>query len=133
MPTPKDSSSRPAGPDGSLSEQPGGSLSEPTGSGGLHPLAGIDRVIHAPARLMVMTYLYAVESADFIFLIQLTGLTWGNLSSHLGKLEEEGYVEIDKTFVKKKSHTMIRLTDKGRVAFQDYKRGLQQVLEELPD
>jgi DNA-binding MarR family transcriptional regulator len=100
---------------------------------GPHPLSDIDRVIHAPARLMVMTYLYAVDSVDFIFLLQLTGLTWGNLSSHLGKLEEEGYVEIEKTFVKKKSHTMIRLTPKGRTSFQDYKRGLQQVLEALPD
>ncbi len=118
---------------GSHSNHPDDSRSEATGGSGLHPLAGIDRVIHAPARLMVMTYLYVVESADFIFLIQLTGLTWGNLSSHLGKLEEEEYVEIEKTFAKKKSHTMIRLTDKGRAAFQDYKRSLQQVLEELPD
>jgi len=100
---------------------------------GSHPLANIDRVIHAPARLMVMTYLYVVDSADFIFLLQLTGLTWGNLSSHLAKLEDEGYVEIEKTFVKKKSHTMIRLTAKGRLAFREYKRELQQVLEELPD
>ena len=125
MPAPENGGSRP--------EQPDGSQPEPTGDSGLHPLAGIDRVIHAPARLMVMTYLCVVESADFVFLLQLTGLTWGNLSSHLGKLEDEGYVEIEKTFVKKRSHTMIRLTDKGRAAFQDYRRGLQQVLEDLPD
>ena len=105
--------------------------SESDGSG-LHPLAGIDRVIHAPARLMVMTYLYVVERAEFVFLLQLTGLTWGNLSSHLGRLEEEGYVAIEKTFVKKKSHTMVRLTGEGRTAFQDYRRDLQQVFEVLP-
>jgi DNA-binding MarR family transcriptional regulator len=110
-----------------------GDLPDTLDGSGSHPLANIDRTIHAPARLMVMTYLYVVESVDFIFLLQLTGLTWGNLSSHLGKLEDEGYVEIEKTFVKKKSHTMIRLTTKGRSAFKDYKRGLQQVLEELPD
>lgn len=99
----------------------------------LHPLANIDRVIHAPARLMMMTYLYVVESVDFIFLMRLTGLTWGNLSSHLSTLEEAGYVHIQKQFVEKKSHTMIELTDKGRRSFREYKRGLIDVLNELPD
>ncbi len=99
----------------------------------LHPLVDIDRVIHAPARLMVMTYLYVVDSAEFIFLMQLTELTWGNLSSHLSKLEEAGYVEIEKTFVGKKSRTMVRLTDLGRAAFRMYKQSLQQVLDSLPD
>ena len=99
----------------------------------LHPLADIDQVIHAPARLMVVTYLYVVESADFVFLMRLTGLTWGNLSSHLSKLEKEGYIEIQKEFVGKKPHTMIRLTDRGRGAFREYKRRMQQVLGELPE
>ena len=99
----------------------------------LHPLTDIDRVIHAPARLMVMTYLYVVESADFIFLMNLTDLTWGNLSSHLSKLEEAGYVEIEKTFVKKKSHTMVKLSEKGREAFRHHKDQIQQVLGNLPD
>jgi DNA-binding transcriptional ArsR family regulator len=99
----------------------------------LHPLADIDRVIHAPARLMVLTYLYVVESADYLFLMRLTGLTWGNLSSHLSKLEEAGYVEIIKQFKGKKPHTMIRLTDDGRAAFHEYKRDMQQVLDDLPD
>ena len=99
----------------------------------LHPLADIDQVIHAPARLMVVTYLYVVESADFVFLMRLTGLTWGNLSSHLSKLEKEGYIEIQKEFVGKKPHTMIRLTDRGRAAFREYKRRMQQVLGELPE
>ena len=118
---------------GGRAEEPDIGQPERVADAGLHPLADIDRVIHAPARLMVMTYLYVVENADFIFLLQLTGLTWGNLSSHLGKLEEAGYVEIEKSFVKKKSHTMIRLTEQGRKAFQDYKQGLQQVLEGLPE
>ena len=98
-----------------------------------HPLAEIDRVVHAPARLMVLTHLYVVESADFIFLQRLTGLTWGNLGSHLGRLEEEGYVAIEKTFVGKKAHTMIRLTDSGRDAFRAYKERMRGVLEGLPD
>jgi DNA-binding MarR family transcriptional regulator len=97
-----------------------------------HPLIDIDRVIHAPARLMVMTYLYVVESADFIFLMNLTDLTWGNLSSHLSKLEQAEYVVIEKTFVGKKPHTMIRLSNKGREAFQAYKQEMQQVLDDLP-
>ena len=98
-----------------------------------HPLADIDRTIHSPARLMVMTYLYAVESADYIFLQNLTGLTWGNLSSHLTKLEGEGYVAIEKEIVGKKPHSMVDLTEAGRRAFSDYKRSMQQVLGDLPD
>ena len=99
----------------------------------LHPLVGIDQVIHAPARLMVMTCLYVVESADFIFLMNLTSLTWGNLSTHLSKLEEAGYVEVIKEFVNKKSHTMIRLTKEGRAAFQEYRKNMMDVLGNLPD
>ena len=99
----------------------------------LHPLADLDRIIHSPARLMMMTYLYVVESVDFIFLMRLTGLTWGNLSSHLSKLEEAKYVNIEKQFIQKKSHTMVNLTDKGRQAFRDYKQLLLQVLTDLPE
>lgn len=99
----------------------------------LHPLASIDQVIHAPARLMVLTYLYVVESVDYVFLLQLTGLTWGNLSTHLSKLEEAGYVEIIKEFQGKKPHTTIRLTQQGRAAFREYKKSMQQVLDDLPD
>ena len=103
------------------------------GKGDLHPLADIDRVIHAPARLMVLTYLYVVESAEFIFLMRLTGLTWGNLSSHLSKLEEAGYVAIEKEFRGKKPHTMLRLTKEGRAAFREYRQRLKRVLDDLPD
>lgn len=99
----------------------------------LHPLVGIDRTIHSPARLMVMTYLYGVESADYIFLQNLTGLTWGNLSSHLSKLEDEGYIAIEKEIVGKKPHSMVHLTEDGRRAFQNYKQSMQQVLSDLPD
>ena len=99
----------------------------------LHPLADIDQVIHAPARLMVLTYLYVVESADYVFLMRLTGLTWGNLSTHLTKLDEAGYITMTKEFIGKKPHTTIRLTEQGRVAFREYKKSLQQVLDDLPD
>lgn len=99
----------------------------------LHPLASIDQVIHAPARLMVLTYLYVVESADYVFLMRLTGLTWGNLSTHLTKLEEAGYITINKAFKGKKPHTTLSLTIQGRNAFREYKKSLQQVLDDLPD
>jgi len=97
-----------------------------------HPLSNIDRIIHAPARLMVMTYLYVVERADYTFLMRLTGLTWGNLSSHLSKLESAGYVEMEKKFVDKKPYTMVGLTKLGRQSFIEYKDLMQGVLEDLP-
>ena len=98
-----------------------------------HPLADIDRVIHSPARLMVMTYLYVTESVDYVYLTHLTGLTWGNLATHVGKLEEEGYVEIEKTFVDKKPYSVIKLTKKGRGAFKSYKDQIQTVFDDLPE
>ena len=99
----------------------------------LHPLADIDQIIHAPARLMVLTYLYVVESADYVFLMRLTGLTWGNLATHLNKLEEAGYVDIQKTFDGKKPKSVLRMTEQGRDAFRAYKKSMQQVLDDLPD
>ena len=94
----------------------------------LQPIAGIDRLIHEPARLMIMAYLYVVENADFLFLMHQTGLTHGNLSSHMSKLEGAGYIEVVKEFVDKKPHTMLRLTDAGRGAFQEYREQMIEVL-----
>jgi DNA-binding transcriptional ArsR family regulator len=74
-----------------------------------------------------------VESVSFVFLTHLTGLTWGNLSTHLSKLEDAGHVTVEKEFQGKKPHTMIRLTDRGRTAFREYKQRMQQVLDDLPD
>ncbi len=101
--------------------------------GNIGSLLDIDHVVHAPARLIVLTYLYVVESTNFVFLKNMTGLTWGNLSAHLSKLEEAGYVTIEKEFKGKKPHTMIRLTDRGRSAFRQYRQGMQKVLGDLPD
>ena len=95
------------------------------------PLDWIDPVIHAPARLSIVLQLYVVEAMDATFLVNRTGLTWGNLSTHLSKLEESGYVEIEKEFRGKKPCTMIRLSKKGRDAFQTYRAGMQETLEEL--
>jgi len=99
----------------------------------LHPLANIDQVAHAPARLMVLTYLYVVESADYVYLMRMTGLTWGNLSTHLTKLEQNNYIEMEKGFKGKKPHTTVHLTDQGRAAFREYKKSMQQVLDDLPE
>ncbi len=92
----------------------------------------IDKVIHEPARLTIMAYLFVVESADFLFLQRQTGLTWGNLSSHISKLESAGYVEVTKEFLNKKPHTALQLTKKGRTAFKEYRQNMKQVFEDLP-
>jgi DNA-binding MarR family transcriptional regulator len=108
-------------------------MTQPHTDAKFQQLADIDQVIHAPARLMVLTYLYVVESADYVFLMRQTGLTWGNLSTHLTKLEDAGYISIEKEFKGKKPHTIIHLTDQGRAAFREYKKSMQQVLDDLPD
>ena len=99
----------------------------------LKQLTQIDPVIHSPTRLKVMTYLYLVENIDFVYLRRVTDLSWGNLSKHLTKLEEAGYVVMEKTFENKKPKTLIWLSDEGREAFQQYKDNLQQFFEGLPD
>ena len=97
------------------------------------PAEWIDPLIHAPARLQIVMQLLVVDAADATFLLNRTGLTWGNLSSHLGKLEEAGYVSIEKTFKGKKPWTMIRLTEEGRSAFRHYRARMQETLSRLPD
>ena len=94
---------------------------------------GIDRAIHEPARLLITAHLYVVESADYVFLMRNTGLTWGNLSSHLSKLEEAGYVDIIKEFIDRKPHTMVRLTPAGRRAFDAYRRQMKSLFDDLPE
>ena len=93
----------------------------------------IDKLIHEPARLKIMAQLYVVEEADFIFLMRQTGLTWGNLSSHMSKLEAAEYVEVRKEFLDKKPHTIMKLTPKGRESFKEYRKAMNQVFKDLPD
>ena len=95
-------------------------------------LDSIDRVIHEPARLKVLALLYVVKSADFLFIMTQTGLTFGNLCSHMNKLQEAGYISVVKDFVGKKPHTMLSLTEKGRTAFKEYRKTMQQFFDELP-
>ena len=79
-----------------------------------------------------MALLYVLESADFTFLMNQTGMTWGNLSSHMAKLEEAGYLEVEKTFKGRRPHTMLKLTPQGRRAFQDYREKMTQFFDEVP-
>ena len=97
----------------------------------LQPISDIDPLIHAPTRLKILAYLSIVESADFTFLMRQTGLTRGNLSVNLLKLEEVGYVKIKKEFIDRIPRTLIRLTDEGRQAIQTYRKNMQMVLNEL--
>jgi len=77
-------------------------------------IAGLDKLIHEPARLAIMTILSASQSADFIALQRLTGLTSGNLSVHLSKLAEGELITYEKQFVAKKPKTQVKITKKGR-------------------
>ena len=79
-----------------------------------------------------MSQLYVVESADFLFLQHQLQMTPGNLSAHLSKLEEAEYVEIVKEFIERKPHTALKLTKKGRVAFNNYRKNMKKVFENIP-
>jgi DNA-binding MarR family transcriptional regulator len=99
----------------------------------LASLGEIDRLVHEPGRLMLLALLYVIDSADFTFLMNQTGLTWGNLSAHMSKLEEAGYIEVEKSFKGKRPNTMLRLTPQGRAAFQAYRQQMMAVLEGIPE
>ena len=98
---------------------------------GLNRLLDIDKTIHEPARLMIIAYLSVVESADFIFLMNQTSLTQGNLSFHLSKLEEAGYVGIKKKFVGKRPHTMLCITEKGQQNLREYLLIMKDIINSL--
>lgn len=90
-------------------------------------LAGLDRLIHEPARLAILTALASCETVDYLFLQHLTGLTGGNLSSHLSKLEEGGLVQLDKRFVEKKPNTQVQITKQGKHAIELYWKQLDDL------
>jgi DNA-binding MarR family transcriptional regulator len=106
-------------------------MSENPNQANLSELINLDRLVHEPARLAVMALLYVIESADFTFVMNQTGLTWGNLSAHLSKLEEAGYLEVEKSFVNRRPNTMLRLTPQGKDVFQEYTRKMKQFLQDL--
>lgn len=94
-------------------------------------LADVDRLIHEPARLMLVTILSAVEQADFRYLQRETCLSKGNLSSHLAKLEQAGYVQIEKTYRGKIPLTLCHLTPAGHQALTQYTRRMKQFMEKI--
>lgn len=94
----------------------------------LQGVAELDRVIHEPGRLMIVALLSAVKECDFLYILKETGMTKGNLSSHLTRLEESGYVEIEKGYRGKVPRTLVRLSRRGRRAFEAYRKALKEAL-----
>ena len=100
-------------------------------SDALRSVSEVDRLIHEPARLMVVAILSAVESADFLYLQRETGLTKGNLSSHLSKLESAAYIEIEKTYQGKTPLTICHLTAAVREAFETYRQQMKKFVNSV--
>jgi len=94
----------------------------------IRSIAELDRVIHEPGRLMIAALLFAVDKADFLYLLHETGMNKGTLSSHISRLEEAGYVEVTKTYRGKVPQTLLRLSGAGRKAFEQYRRKLKEAL-----
>jgi len=95
----------------------------------LHHLTDLDRIIHEPSRLLLVALLSSLESADFIFLLKESRLTKGNLTVHLSRLEEAGYILVEKTIRGKFPHTEYQLTSQGRLAFDQYRKNLGKIFE----
>ncbi len=93
-------------------------------------LLDLDRTIHEPARLAVVSILSVLDRADFLFLLRETGLTKGNLNAHMTRLEDAGYVEVEKTYRGKIPQTLYRLSDAGRLAFEAYRLRLREAMGE---
>jgi DNA-binding MarR family transcriptional regulator len=94
-------------------------------------LGSLDKVIHSPARLKILMYLFSVKHMDFVFLQNATELTNGNLSTHLSKLEEAGYVKIDKSIVKKRPRTRIQITPHGKEAVEEYEGIMRDAFDKM--
>jgi DNA-binding transcriptional ArsR family regulator len=94
----------------------------------LRSITEVDRIIHEPARLLIVALLSSVHEADFLFLQRETGLTKGNLSSHLSRLEQAGYLQIDKSFRGKIPQTVCGLTAEGRAAFKAYRAQMRRTV-----
>ncbi len=92
-------------------------------------LVNVDRLIHEPSRSVILAVLSVVKHADFLYLQRETGLTKGNLTVHLSKLEAAGYIEIEKTYKGKLPLTLCSLTQQGRLAFENYRRQLSQFVD----
>lgn len=96
----------------------------------LSEIIKLDKTIHEPARIAILTLLSVVEKSDFLFLKNNTGLTQGNLSSHLTKLENAGYVEIEKTFKGKRPLTLVQISNLGKRQFEKYLQTIKKYINE---
>lgn len=92
-------------------------------------IISLERLVHEPSRLAILTILSGVKEADFTFLLRMSGLTRGNLSVHLSKLEEAGYVNVNKRFINKKPNTVYNLTREGHKAFNDYLKNMETIIK----
>jgi DNA-binding MarR family transcriptional regulator len=99
----------------------------------LRHLADVDRLVHEPSRLIILAILNTVEQVDFTYLLNETGLTRGNLSTHLSKLEAAQYILIEKTFRGKIPQTLVSITATGRLAFENYRKNLSQLVEKISE
>lgn len=91
-------------------------------------IISLDKIIHEPGRIAILTLLSVVDKADFLYLKNNTGFTQGNLSSHLRKLENSGYVEIEKTFKGKRPLTLIQISKTGKENFEMYLKTIKQFI-----
>ena len=97
----------------------------------IQKIKDINKIIHGPARLNIMVNLSVIDSADFLFMMRRTGLTFGNLSAHMSKLEDAGYIEIIKEFIGKKPHTMLKITEEGKKAFEKYRKKMKNFFNDI--
>jgi DNA-binding MarR family transcriptional regulator len=96
-------------------------------------MENLDPVIHQPVRLRIcasLTSLNPDDSIEFTFLRDLLELTDGNLGAHLRKLEEAGYLTVDKTFMDRKPKSFIAITPRGRTAFKEHVRALRKIIKQ---
>ena len=101
-------------------------------SGEIRRATTIDRLIHEPSRMQIMAILYAGEQVGFLYLLHETGLTRGNLSTHLARLEQGGYIRNEKSFRGKVPQTLLSITPEGRSAFEIYRKQLKLLADALP-
>ncbi|MEJ2307090.1 MAG: transcriptional regulator [candidate division WOR-3 bacterium] len=92
-------------------------------------IMALEKLIHEPSRLAILTILSGVKEADFKFLLRMSGLTRGNLSVHLSKLEDAGYLSVKKRFINKTPNTVYNLTKEGRKAFSDYLKNMEAIIK----
>jgi DNA-binding transcriptional ArsR family regulator len=92
-------------------------------------LIALDRTVHEPARLAILLLLSVVEQADFLYILGETGMSKGNLSSHMARLEEAGFVSVEKAFLEKTPRTVYELTEDGRLALETHRGVLVAAFE----